>query len=68
MRLTMPSQFLTELKYVVDRWQMDYNHYRPYSRLAYQTPVAYADQCRDMGLTRPVKPVEETESCVEILS
>ena len=59
---------LAELKYVVERWRMDYNHYRPHSSLGYQNPATYAQQCRDMGLTRPVKPVEETESRVEILS
>ena len=53
---------LAELKYVVERWPMDYNHYRPHSSLGYQNPATYAQQCRDMGLTRPVKPVEETES------
>ena len=59
---------LAELKYVVERWRMDYNHYRPHSSLGYQNPATYAQQCRDMGLTRPVKPVEETESRVKILS
>jgi hypothetical protein len=59
---------LTELKYVVERWRMDYNHYRSHSSLSYQNPATYAQQFRDMGLTRPVKPVEETESPVETLS
>ena len=38
--LTMP-----EVKYVVDRWRMDYNHYRPHSSLAYMTPAAFAQVC-----------------------
>ena len=29
---------LAELKYVVERWRMDYNHYRPHSSLGYQNP------------------------------
>ena len=37
----LPELFLTlaEMKYVVDRWRMDYNHYRPHSSLAYMTPA-----------------------------
>ena len=26
---------IDELRYVVDRWRMDYNHYRPHSSLDY---------------------------------
>ena len=39
--------FLTmaEMKYVVDRWRMDYNHYRPHRSLAYMTPAAFAQVC-----------------------
>ena len=59
---------LTELKYVVERWRMDYNHYRPHSSLDYQTPAAYAQQCRNMGRTRLKNQANETENCVEILS
>jgi putative transposase len=36
---------LTEAKYVVDRWRMDYNHYRPHSSLSYITPAAFAQIC-----------------------
>jgi hypothetical protein len=36
---------LTESRYVVDRWRMDYNHHRPHSRLDWLTPAAYAGQC-----------------------
>ena len=48
---------LTELKYVVERWRMDY-----------QTPVVYAEQCRTMGRTHPDKQAEEMKSMVETLS
>ncbi len=44
---------LAEVKYVVDRWQMDYNHYRPHSSLAYMTPATFAQLC------------VETECCKE---
>ena len=33
---------IDELRYVVDRWRMDYNHYRPHSSLAYMAPAAFA--------------------------
>lgn len=59
---------LAEVKYVVNRWRMDYNHYRPHSSLEYQTPAAYAQQCRNMGPTRPESEAKETEYCAETLS
>ena len=33
---------LTEARYVIDRWRLDYNHNRPHSALDYQTPAAFA--------------------------
>jgi hypothetical protein len=36
---------LAEMKYVVDRWRMDYNHYRPHSSLAYMTPAEFSRLC-----------------------
>ena len=36
---------IDELRYVVDRWRMDYNHYRPNSSLDYMAPAAFADKC-----------------------
>jgi transposase InsO family protein len=36
---------IDELKYVVDRWRMDYNHYRPHSSLSYMSPAAFAASC-----------------------
>jgi len=33
---------INELRYVVDRWRMDYNHYRPHSSLGYMAPAAFA--------------------------
>jgi transposase InsO family protein len=41
----------TETQYVVDRWRLDYNHYRPHSMLNWQTPAAFAAGCR--GRRRP---------------
>ena len=33
---------IDELRYVADRWRMDYNHYRPHSSLDYMAPAAFA--------------------------
>ena len=40
---------LDELRYVVNRWRMDYNHYRPHSSLDYMAPAAFAKKCLDQG-------------------
>jgi len=42
---------LAEARYVVERWQLDYNHHRPHSRLGWQTPASFAAVCR--GHRRP---------------
>jgi putative transposase len=42
---------MTEMRYVVDRWRLDYNHHRPHSMLNWMTPALYAAQCR--GRRRP---------------
>ena len=33
---------LQEACWVIDRWRLDYNHYRIHTALNYQTPAAYA--------------------------
>ena len=43
---------LAETKYVVDRWRMDYNHYRPHSSLAYMTPADFASLCIETDCRR----------------
>ena len=48
---------LDEMKYVVERWRMDYNHYRPHSSLGYMTPADFAELCRQAGCIRPQTPV-----------
>jgi transposase InsO family protein len=40
---------LQEARWVIDRWRLDYNHHRPHSALAYQTPAAYAAGCVQPG-------------------
>jgi putative transposase len=40
---------VSELRYVVDRWRMDYNHYRPHSSLNYMAPAAFAVRCLEQG-------------------
>jgi len=48
---------IDEMKYVVERWRMDYNHYRPHSSLGYMTPAGCAELCRQAGCIRPHTPV-----------
>ena len=45
---------LAEARYIVDRWRLDYNHYRPHSRLGWMTPAAFAARCPRKG--RPCVP------------
>ena len=40
---------IDELRYVADRWRMDYNHYRPHSSLNYMAPAAFAAKCLEQG-------------------
>jgi len=40
---------IDELRYVVDRWRMDYNHYRPHSSLDYMAPAAFSAKCLEQG-------------------
>ena len=36
---------LEEIRWVIDRWRLDYNHHRPHSSLDYQTPAMFAARC-----------------------
>jgi putative transposase len=36
---------MEEVRWVIDRWRLDYNHHRIHSALNYQTPAAYAAGC-----------------------
>ncbi len=33
---------MTEARYVVDEWRLEYNHHRPHGSLAWQTPASFA--------------------------
>jgi len=48
---------IDEMKYVVERRRMDYNHYRPTSSRRYVTPAGFAELCRQAGYLRPQTPV-----------
>ena len=47
---------IDELRYVVDRWRMDYNHYRPHSSLGYMSPAAFAAAQTRSGPQPPTLP------------
>ncbi len=42
---------IDELRYVADRWRLDYNHYRPHSSLDYMAPAAFAAMCLEDSST-----------------
>ena len=58
---------IDELRYVADRWRMDYNHYRPHSSLDYMAPAAFATQCLEQG-SAPLRLPQDKETNCEILS
>ena len=58
---------IDELRYVADRWRMDYNHYRPHSSLDYMAPAAFAASCLEQGSATLHLPQDKENEC-EILS
>jgi putative transposase len=58
---------IDELRYVVDRWRMDYNHYRPHSSLDYMAPAAFAANCLEQG-SGTLRLTQDEENECEILS
>ncbi len=58
---------IDELTYVVDRWRMDYNHYRPHSSLEYMAPAAFAVKCLEQG-SATLRLSQDKEIKCEILS
>jgi len=59
---------IDEVKYVAERWRMDYNHYRPHSSLSYMTPAAFAQLCQEVGCIRSHTPMPDELRMAEILS
>ena len=57
---------IDEVRYVVDRWRMDYNHYRPHSSLDYVSPVVFAATCVPSDSATP-HPSEHTYQSVDTL-
>ncbi len=58
---------IDELRYVADRWRMDYNHYRPHSSLDYMAPAAFAAKCLEQG-SATLHLSQDKENTCEILS
>ena len=58
---------IDELRYVADRWRMDYNHYRPHSSLDYMAPAAFAIRCLEQGSATLRLPQDKENTC-DILS
>ncbi|MHC4285507.1 MAG: integrase core domain-containing protein [Planctomycetota bacterium] len=58
---------LDELRYVANRWQMDYNHYRPHSSLDYIAPATLEAKCLEKGSSTLRLNQEKGKTC-EILS
>ena len=54
---------IDELRYVADRWRMDYNHYRPHSSLGYMAPAAFAAKCLEQGSATLLLPQDRENSC-----
>ena len=45
-----------EARWVIDRWRLDYNHYRIHSSLNYQTPAEFAAPCVLPATAAPSPP------------
>ena len=58
---------IDELRYIADRWRMDYNHYRPHSSLGYMAPAAFAAMCLEQG-SATLHLAQDEENMCEILS
>jgi transposase InsO family protein len=58
---------IDELRYVADRWRMDYNHYRPHSSLGYMAPAAFAAIYLEQG-SGSLRLTQDSQSEREILS
>ena len=58
---------IDELRYVADRWRMDYNHHRPHSSLGYLAPAEFAAECLEQGSATLGLP-QDKDKCSDVLS
>ena len=56
-----------ELRFVADRWRMNYNHYSPYSTLAYVALAEFVAICLEQG-PRSLHFTQDRENCCELFS
>lgn len=54
---------VNEVRYVVNRWRMDYNHYRPHSSLGYMSPAAFAASCFGPDSATLRQPQNNNSAC-----
>ena len=58
---------IDELRYVANRWRIDYNHYRPHSSLDYMAPAAFASGLLEQG-SAPLRLTQDNRQSCEVLS
>ena len=58
---------IDELRYVANRWRMDYNHYRPHSSLDYMAPAAFSAKCLEQ-CSATLRLAQDKENTCDILS
>jgi transposase InsO family protein len=58
---------IDQLRYVADRWRMDYNHYRPQSSLSYMASAAFVATCLEQG-SGTLRLTQDKGKTCEILS
>ena len=58
---------IDELRYVADRWRMDYNHYRLHSGPSFLAPAAFAAKCFEGG-SATLRLTQDKENMCDILS
>lgn len=59
--------YIDELRYVIDRWRIDYNHYRLCNSLDYTALAAFATICLEKG-SGSLRFIKDKGNCCELPS